>query len=143
MRFLEKFDSWSWTCVDVLVLLIWCDVVRNLKFDPLILSRLDACAWFGGSGACDVLEIRVLEESFYLQRSFNIWGYEDGRLQELGSSLVSERILFRHFGVKNFQSPEMRRTPLFIEFFGKFYGLEPDSWAQPHEFELYLVFWLN
>ena len=27
-------------------MLIWCNVVRSLEFDPLILSRLDADAWF-------------------------------------------------------------------------------------------------
>ena len=44
-RFSKKFDSWSWTCVDV-VELIWSNVVWSLEFDLLILSRLDAYAWF-------------------------------------------------------------------------------------------------
>ena len=56
-RFLEKFDSWSWTNVGLVFLLIWWDVVRSLEFDPLILSRLDVYAWFGGSEARDVLEV--------------------------------------------------------------------------------------
>ena len=43
--------------VDVVSLLIWCDAVQSLEFDPLILSRLYAYAWFGESGARDVLEI--------------------------------------------------------------------------------------
>ena len=45
-RFSKKLDSWCWTWVDVVFLLIWCDVVRFLELYSLILSRLDAYAWF-------------------------------------------------------------------------------------------------
>ena len=45
-RFLEKFDSWSWTWVDVVFMLIWCDMIQSLVFDPLIFSRLNAYTWF-------------------------------------------------------------------------------------------------
>ena len=51
------YDSWIWAWVDVVFLLIWCDAVQSLEFDHLILSWLDAYAWFGGSGARDVLEV--------------------------------------------------------------------------------------
>ena len=65
-RFPEKFNSWSWTWVKVVFLwtwvkvvflLIWCDAVQSLEFDHLVISWLDAYAWFGGSEAHDVLEV--------------------------------------------------------------------------------------
>ena len=43
--------------VEVVFLLIWCDVVLSLQFDHLILYRLNVYAWFGGSGARDFLEV--------------------------------------------------------------------------------------
>ena len=79
------------------ILLIWCDIVWSLEFDPVILSRLDAYAWFGGSRARDVLEVGafegrlkigvgVLEENFYLQRSFNLRGWSTSKVRESSSS---------------------------------------------------------
>ena len=50
------------------------------------------------------------------------------RLQELGSLLVFGRILSRPYGVKKFQSLQMKRIPLFIEFTSGLYGFEP-SWS--------------
>ena len=147
-RFLEKFDSWSWTWVDVLFLLIWCDVVRSIEFDPLILSRLDAYVWFEeaeqvmflkleswkkfcifkeGSifeeswSLVKLVEIGVLEESLYLKGASI---FKDGWLEELESFLGLGRILSRPSGVKHFQLLQMRRTPLFIELSGRLYGLE-------------------
>ena len=107
-RFSEKFGLWSWTCVDVVFMLIWCDVVRSLEFDPLILSQLDAYAWFeeakhvmflklkSWKKACifkrasifeGVFEVGVLEESLYLQRSFNLrWSeFRSSRLVDFRS----------------------------------------------------------
>ena len=45
-RFSYKFNWWSWTCVYFVFMLIWYHVVRSLVFNPLILSQLDAYAWF-------------------------------------------------------------------------------------------------
>ena len=179
-RFSEKFDSWCWTWLDVVFLLVWCDVVLSLQFDTLILSRLNAYAWFGGSGAHDILEVSWtstldlgkrstrcssswlnaytwFEKAEYvmfskleswkkvcifkgadLRGKLESWKkscifkeasiFEDGRLQKLGSLLALERILSRSYSVKNFQPLQMRRIPLFIEFTGGLYGLEP-GWS--------------
>ena len=80
-RFPGKFNSWTWTwcwCC-IFVDLMRCDSISRiwssdslsigclrLIWRHLILSRLDAYAWFGGSGARDVLEVGALEESLYL-----------------------------------------------------------------------------
>ena len=128
-----------------------CDVVQSLEFNPLILSRLDTSAWFGGSEARDVLEVGALEENLYLQRSFNLQGwsisevmklelwkktcifkeasiFKDGRFQKLLSHLALGIILSELSEVKIFQLFQMRRTHLFIEFTFGLYGLEP-SWS--------------
>ena len=62
----------SWCCI----LLIWCDVVQSLEFDHLILSRLDAYAWFRGSGARDILEVcwtSTLDLGKRSTRCFSSW----------------------------------------------------------------------
>lgn len=40
--FIEKFNLWTPTCINNVFMLIWC----NESFDLLILSHLDAYAWF-------------------------------------------------------------------------------------------------
>ena len=119
-RFSKKFGSWSWTYVDVVFMLIWCDVVQSLEFDLLILSRLDAYAWFeeakhvmflklgSWKKACifeeasifeGVLEVEDLEESLDLQRSFNLrrcsWSWRLGRKLVSSKELQSSKMFLK------------------------------------------------
>ena len=146
---MNKFDSWSRTWVDVIFLLIWWDVIWSLEFDHLILSRLNANAWFEEAEhmvflklefwkkvcifkgvsifeeSCSLgrklVEVGVLKESSYLSRSFNL--QEQSTLGDKDSS-SSWKILSKPFGVKIFQPLQMRRTLLFVKFSSGLYELE-------------------
>ena len=79
--------------------------------------------------ARDVLEVGVLEESLYLQNSFNLRGWSTSEVRESSSFwknslLAFGRILSGSSRVKIFQLLQMRRIPLFIEFTGGLYGFE-------------------
>ena len=67
--------------LELMLYICWfcCDAVQSLEFDHLILSRLDACAWFGGSGAHAVFEVGALEESLYLQKKLQFFRMVDLR----------------------------------------------------------------
>ena len=73
-------------------LLIWCDVIRSLEFDHLILFRLNVYAWFE-----EVEHVMFLKLDFWKKTCIfrEVWIFKDDRLQELVRLLALERILSR------------------------------------------------
>ena len=110
--------SWcSWSLLNVYA---WFGEAEHVMFFKLV----EYLRLIWGSEARDVLEVGVLEESLYLQRSFNLRGWSTSGVRE--SALG--RILSRSSGVKNFQPLQMRIILLFIEFISGLYGLKP-GWS--------------
>ena len=107
-------------------LLIWCDAVRSLEFDSLILSRSDVYAWFEKAEHVMFLKLESWKKVCILKKTSI---FENGRLQKLGSLLVLGRILSRLYGVKNFQTLQIRRTLIFTELCGGLYWFKSD-WSK-------------
>ena len=141
-KFLAKFGSWSWTCVNVVFMLIWCDVVQSLEFDPLILSRLDSFVWFEEAEHVMFLRLESWKKACIFKGASI---FEGGRLQELRSLLALWRILFRPSGAKTFLPHKWRELLYLWSSLISFYGLGPDlvhgpyPLAQSLEFRSYLI----
>ena len=167
-RFQQKFDSWSWTWVDVVffVDLMQCGSISRIwSFDSLSIrwlcliwkKRNTWCSWsLLNARICLIWRSEARTwcswcsnvyawfeevEHMWCSWSWNNTSKENDRLQELGQSSKEDDqlqgwstpgvrksstigiIFSRPSGVKKFQSIEMRKTLLFIEFSNGFYEL--------------------
>lgn len=135
MRFPYICVLWSRTCVNIVFVLIWCDIVRSSTwFSYSLLVECRQHLMF--LKLKDPKNTRI-SKKLELHRAIS---------SSLASLSVIGRILFRLSGLK-FSDPRKWRKPLSYKVtWGRLYRLEfgwsmdQTLWLQPYEFGYYLAF---